>query len=155
MICISIERFLTVVEGPMVLRIAESMGIWLVLMFVGTNLIGLVVRGLLWKAPVIDDESTERVRDLVSGQMAASNKGMTVVAGVLSAAYGYGLWHFGGELLALAGGLVAGARLPDLLWEIRSGRKITEGGAPRGLVYMLAQLAAFGALPVIYLALKE
>ena len=61
---------------------------WFVLGFVGTNLIGLVVRGLLWSPPVLD-APTDRVREILhreNRRMIFGNMAMTLLSIILTGA---------------------------------------------------------------------
>jgi len=47
------------------------------------------------------------------------------------------------------------ARLPDLLWEIKTGVKVTKGNKPEGVGYTLSGLLPFLSLPLIWYSLYQ
>jgi hypothetical protein len=130
---------------------------WFVLGFVGANLIGLVVRGLLWSPPVLD-APTDRARELLhreNRRMTFANMAMTVLSIILTGAYVFALFHFWNINLALAGGILMAARIPDLVWEIRTGDRVTRANRPKGTVYTIATICMWGSLLLIGYSLYE
>lgn len=124
---------------------------WFVLAFVGTTLIGLIVRGLLWSPPVLD-APTDRARELLQREnrrMTSGNMAMTLLGIILTGAYVFALFHFWNINLALAGGILMAARIPDLGWEIRTGNKVTRANRPKGTVYTIATICMWGSLLLI------
>lgn len=120
--------------------IAKAIGAWIILMFVGTNLLGFVVRGLLW-APPSSDGPTDRVRELFaheSRRLGAANITMTIFSAAVTLSYIGALYYFWNIAFAVTAVLAMISRLPDLLWEIRSGKKVTRGNSPHGAVYNAA-----------------
>ncbi len=70
--------------------------------------------------------TTDRVRAVLrreSSRMSLANSPMTFGGVLVTAAYLFALFHFWNTGLALAGGGILVSRLPDLMWEIRAGRK--------------------------------
>ena len=128
---------------------------WVILMLIGTNLTGLVVRGVV--PPPAAREAKNRIANpLVQELMARyrrANVGVTIFFAALGLAYLYALlrlWNIG--VVAAAVMLIL-ARLPDLLWKIHTGHKVTTQLAPKGPGGILATLLSWGALPVLWLAL--
>lgn len=104
---------------------------WVILSVAGTNLLGFVVRGLLWAAPSIDPSNElsddSPVHELLSDftrRMRVRNAFITFISVIATAACLYGLFYFWNILLVVAALMIMGSRLPDLLWEIREGRRI-------------------------------
>ena len=126
-----------------------------ILMLVGTNLIGFVVRGIVW-APPSTDGPTDRVRELLrheSRRVSVANRAMTCFAVLLAVAYLFALFYFWNIWLALAGSLIMVARIPDLLWEIRTGKKATRKNLPKSSVHIVAQAFFWGSIPLIWYSL--
>ena len=125
---------------------------WLIMVLVGTNLIGLIVRGFVWSPPSIKG-TTDRVQDVLhreSSRMSLVNLVMTVGSILITAAYFFALFHFWNIGLALAGGTIMVSRLPDLLWEIRAGRKVTRNDHPKGFVYFFTSILLWASLVLIW-----
>jgi hypothetical protein len=125
---------------------------WFVLMLVGTNLVGFVVRGL-------DEQPIAAAADtpvFLQKEIAKANRtstGMTLFFALLTALYLYLLFRFWSLGVVAAAAMLMLSRLPDLLWELRNGRKITPGDAPRGVIAVLSTVMMWGAFPVLWLAL--
>lgn len=139
------------------LCILKVVVVGLILMLVGTNLIGFIVRGFFWTPPPVDSP-TEGVHELFareSKRMSIANGTITFFSIVLTAAYLFTLFYFWNVLLALAGGLVMASRIPDLIWEIRTGSKVTRRSGPKGLLYIFATIIQWGSFPLIWYALCQ
>lgn len=137
------------------LCILKALLTWAVLVLLGTNLVGLVVRGFVWSAPEIDMPSA-RVRDLVAGEsrrMSAANFTMTLFGILATGAYLFALDRFFGFGLLTAGVIVMASRMPDLLWEVRTGGRVTRQNAPQGILHVVATLLLWSALPLTWYSL--
>lgn len=135
--------------------ILKALAVWVILLLVGTNLLGFVVRGLMWQAPKSDAPGDE-VCDLLAGEVrrhGIANIVMTSTSVLITFGYLAALYHFWNVLLVIAAILAMLTRLPDLLWEIRMGHKVTWQKRQRGPVYELATLGAWVCLPLTWFAL--
>ena len=131
-----------------VLCILKSIAVWFVFMFVGTNLVGFVVRGFL--QPVRVEEGHLR---RLSQRYQAADVTLTLSSAVAMAAYLFALFHFWNIILAVAAALLMIGRVPDLIWEIRTGRKITRRTGPKGFVAVLTTLGPWLSLLLVWYAL--
>lgn len=129
------------------LCIVKTAVAWLLLMVIGANLIGFVVRGFFHAPPAIEAPS-ERVEALFA-QMNRANIAMTLLGIALSAGYLFALFHYWNALLALAGGMLMASRIPDLLWEIKHGKPVGPKSTPKGPLYVAATLVMWGAIPLV------
>jgi hypothetical protein len=139
----------------MMLCILKVIVAWAVLAFVGTNLIGLVVRGSLWSPPTVT-APTERVLELLRGEnrrVGTANTTMTIFGVVATLGYVFALFHYWGVGLTVAGCVMMAARIPDLAWELRTGDRIRRHNAPKTPLYTLATIAMWGTLPLIWYSL--
>jgi hypothetical protein len=130
-----------------------------VLMLVGTNLIGFIVRGIveIWSRPSVD-APTDRVAELLRHEyrrMGVANWAMTSLSILVTAAYLFALFHFWNVWLAVAGVIVMVSRIPDLIWEIRTGDRVTRTRRPKGPVYIVASVFFWGSLLLIWYSLCE
>jgi hypothetical protein len=128
---------------------------WLLLMIVGMNFLGLVVRGLIRtpEAQDLDARITDPAVRAFMTQHKSSNAGFTLFCAVMGMLYLYALSRFWNIGVAAAAVMAMLARLPDLVWEIRTGRKITPESGPKGIPGLLGHLFMWGALPVLWFAL--
>lgn len=127
---------------------------WLVLMLLGTNLIGMIVRGLV--AP-------PRLRDLdadlpawLAGEVKRFERAdaiLTLGSACVGVLYLVALVHFWNVWVAVAAVMFMVSRIPDLLWEIRTGRKVQKDNMPSGGLQRLTPVLDWGALPVLLFAL--
>jgi hypothetical protein len=127
---------------------------WVVLMFVGTNLLGLIVRGLVPNSGM--DELEHEGDPFIQEQVAKykrTNVGMTSFFAVLALIYFYLLFHFWNIGVVAVAATLMGARLPDLLFEIRTGQKVNKWHMPRGPLNVFTTLLDWVALPVLWWAL--
>jgi hypothetical protein len=128
---------------------------WFILGFIGTNLIGLIVRGLVWSPPAIE-APTQRVQEVLmkeSNRLIVANLGITMLSLLFAAGYLFTLYHFWNIWMVVAAAMTMVARIPDLLWEIYNGIPITRQNCPRGAFYVLTSLVLWGALPLIWYSL--
>jgi hypothetical protein len=126
-----------------------------ILMLVGTNLIGLLVRDLFWSPPTIDG-TTDRVHEVLSRETRRLNmaKWVWVLFDILlTTAYLFAIFHFWNIGLAAAGGIIMTARIPDLLFEIRTGNKPTRNNLPKGPVYFVASTMLWGSSLLVWYSL--
>jgi hypothetical protein len=139
-----------------ILCILKAVAAWVILMLVGSNLIGFIVRGLLWAPPPIDlppDSPAHEFLSSESNRMSAGNVVITLISIIIAGAYLFGLFYFWDALLTVAAGLLMASRLPDLLWEIRTGKKVTKHSRPKGAIYTFTTIILWAALPLIWYAL--
>ena len=140
----------------MILCILKAVLVWVIMAFVSMNLFGLVIRGLFWSAPVVDVPVSDELRNLLareSRKLTAGNAIMTFVSIVLAGGFLYSLLYFWNIGLAAAGAILMIWRLPDFLWEIRTGRKLSRGDMPKGLLNIMPVVLLLGALPLIWYSL--
>jgi len=117
----------------MILCILKSVVAYVTLMFVGTNLLGFVMRGFREPLPSVALPPDERLAESFAREtrrMRTSNFVMTFFFLLLTFAYLIALFHFFKIGVVLAACLVMASRLPDLLWEIRTGARATRQNAP-------------------------
>lgn len=122
---------------------------------VGVNLFGFVVRGFFWAAPRVN-APTDRVAQLLnreSRRTGAVNRMMTAFGALAIAAGLFALFWFSGVRLAVATTLIMVSRLPDLLWEIRTGNRVTRHNAPGGSLHTLATVVLVSTLPLVWYSL--
>ncbi len=137
------------------LCILKTIVVWLILAIVGSNIIGFIVRGLVWSPPPSDEggEAIEKILKAESRRMGVVNFGLTLIAILFAAAYLFTLYHFWNIWLVLAGAILMASRVPDLLWEIHSGRKVTTTDAPKSPLHLIATVSMWGTLLVIWYSL--
>jgi hypothetical protein len=139
----------------LLISIVKAIAAWFVLMIIGTNIIGFIVRGLV-EMPAIkkleDDMPT-----VVRGEATAYkrfNRTLTVLFVVIGVAYICVLcwvWNIGVAAAAL---VLMVTRIPDLLREIRTGHKTTFLSMPRGPFDLFLTILDWTMLPLLWFALR-
>jgi hypothetical protein len=78
---------------------------------------------------------------------------MTILAFVCMAVFLIAIRYFLGVGVLLAACAIMASRLPDLLWEISSGERVTRTNAPKGAGYTIGNILFWGALPLLWYSL--
>ncbi|MEO7311099.1 MAG: hypothetical protein ABIX01_11925 [Chitinophagaceae bacterium] len=110
------------------ISILKAVGAYFVLLFVGTNLIGLIVRSFLTKGGGITG----------------------IIFSLIAAGYLYCLYHFFNIGVATAGLVHMITRIPDLLFEIRTGEKVSNTNKPKGPLYITTSILSWLTLPLLW-----
>ena len=137
---------------------------WGIMLIIGINLIGFIVRTLFWSPPKFDiplDMSIDHVQlypvkkafDHEIRRAKFGSKVMALFLLIITAAYLFALYHFWNLGLAVSAGLLMIARLPDLFWELRTGKKVSKSNAPNGAIYILAVFLDILTLPLVWYSL--
>jgi len=126
---------------------------WLTLMIVGTNLIGMLVRGLVLVSNVENqlskaDDTFKKIAGEVYDPKA--ERKVNFIALVLIIIYLIALFYFWNIGVVIVAIMLMAARIPDLLWEIKHGRQSIKNMPAR---YMFTLLIMFATLPVLWYAL--
>lgn len=126
-------------------------------MIVGTNLVGVVVRGLVGEGVYTESKGEHPAISDIRKKLLMSprfNFWLTLISVVVASAYIYGLFRIFNLGVALAAVMLMVGRIPDLLHEIKTGKKTTSGNAPKGLVYVFGVILDWGALPLLWFSLR-
>lgn len=127
-------------------------GAWLFMLFVGLGLINPIVRGLFVRIPTDHgSRDAEEQREFV----AQAGRGLlsSGVFALLACGYLYYLWSNWNWLLALAALLQMLSNIPNLLWEVRYGRRISPRDGPKSWLYQIDYLLILGSWPLVWMAL--
>jgi hypothetical protein len=120
-------------------------------MFLSTNLLGFFVRGFFPPLEIqkLGNNTSEVLQQEIK-KFRSTNKIVNIVAFLLIIGYFYLLSHFWNIGITIVAGLIMIARLPDLLWEIKTGKKITIHSAPKSKLGLISSILLWGALPLLY-----
>ena len=138
----------------MIIQILISVAFFFVLMYLSVNLLGLLVRGL-FSNPEFDrlkQEGDEFIKQEIKKSQRA-DKWTTIIALVLNVAYFYLMFHFWNWGVLAAAIIIMAGRLPDLLWEIKHGKKISPRLMKMNALYYISAFLPWIALPVLYYSL--
>ena len=129
-------------------QILISFAAWLILMFLSTNLLGFLARNTVSKL-IISEESAAGD----NSNAEAAEQSLNPFALVLLLLFLSALFYFGNYALVFAVLMLMAGRLPDLVWEVRQGRKLHLGDMKRTAFPVLSALLVWASLPVIWFGL--
>jgi len=121
----------------------------MLLLLVGTNLIGFITRSLLQTSPknaenFLFDGGISRPTTII----------FTFLIGLFAfLLYLYALYYFWNIGVVIAATMVMLARLPDLFFEIKTGQKITFKAMPKRPIDIVCAIIFWAALPVVWYSL--
>ncbi|HEY4526257.1 MAG TPA: hypothetical protein VJK53_00155, partial [Candidatus Paceibacterota bacterium] len=137
---------------------------WFILMLLTTNLLGLFVRAFFVSDPVLDTidklehekEISKKMEAFLASERKEQNRAnifvnLTILILVLG--FYYLLFYFLNIIAVVAAVMLMAGRLPDLLWEIKHGRKINVRELPKNWVYWTTSLLDWVSLLVFLYAL--
>lgn len=131
------------------LCILKAIAGYFILMFVGTNLLGIVVRGL---RPTFKKDSDGNLVSIVDTSSTGSII-MTILFSIISILYFYVLYHYWNIGIMTAGLILMFTRLPDLLLEMKTGEKISSSNMPKKPIDVMFNILSWLALPLIWYSL--
>ncbi len=137
-----------------VISLVEAAVLWLVFMFIGTNLIGLVVRGVVGEGVPSSTEYREPILRKEAAKLERMNLWLTLISALVIVAYIYTLFRAWNAGVAAAALMLMIARIPDLLYEIKTGKKVGPKNMPKGVISILSTLLMLGALPLIWFSIR-
>lgn len=117
-------------------------------MLIATNLLGLVVRGL-FHAPVKLEIEGKVYHETPKRAVVFAN----IFFLVLNVGFFYSLYYFWNYGVVVAAALIMISRLPDLLYEIKTGIKATSKSRVNGFYDYFFTLLFWSALPVLWYSL--
>jgi hypothetical protein len=138
----------------MIIHILMSVVFFFILMYLSINLLGLFVRGLFPQQELnrVKKESpwfiTGSDKEYISKQ-----KLTTIIALILNIAFFYLLFRIWNIGVVIAAIIIMAGRLPDLLWDIRHGKKTDPKLMEKNALYYISALLPWLALPVLYYSL--
>jgi|WetSurMetagenome_2_1015567.scaffolds.fasta_scaffold1148185_2 hypothetical protein len=136
--------------------ILKTIGFYVAMLFVGANLIGFFIRSLSWRL-----SSTEYIKPEDLGHShetelvrPGSHIMIRLFGFFIITAYLFALFYWGNLLLSIAGLIIMLCRLPDLILEMKTGRKFMFKFRPKGAVYTLSTVALIGVIVLVWFALS-
>jgi len=124
---------------------------WLILMFVGTNLVGFFVRGLVQQKQL--KETVKQVQEIAAHELRRNirvNSVLNFLSGVVCIVYVYLLFRWWGWSVATAGLILMLVRLPDLFFELRTGQKRKAANMPKRPIDIFATILMWLTLPLVW-----
>ena len=129
---------------------------YFILMFTTTNLTGMVVRGFFRNAKLEELKNDDNTHEFIKKEIAKGDMAdnvLTIIFIIISILFLYLLYHYLNIWAVVSALLLIFSRIPDLLWEIRTGRKVTKNDRPKGGIYSLTDLEIWVSLPILWWSL--
>lgn len=122
---------------------------YFILLFAGTNLLGLIVRGII-PTYVKDVDGDLRALPNISS---SKNLLITIAFSTILIVYFFFLYYYWNLGILSAGLILMFTRLPDLLFEMKTGQKINSKIMPQEPIYLFCNILGWLMLPLIYFSL--
>jgi hypothetical protein len=123
---------------------------YFVLMFVETNLIGFIVRQL-FEVGLTDD--LNQLKAVFKSRLRFIDVFVSFFFSIISIAYLFALFYYFNLGVALAGVMLMFTRLPDILFEIKMGQKITFQNMPKNPFDYFCAILQWTAFPLLWYSL--
>lgn len=123
---------------------------WIILLLVGTNLIGFFIRGLVHQSVMRKaNKPLEEIIPNVTRKDNLVDSIINILSGAACIGYLYLLLRRWGWPVAVSGFVLMVSRLPDLFYEMRTSKKVRLGSAPKGLIYTIANVLIWLTVPLV------
>ncbi len=139
-----------------IVHILISIVFYFVLMWLSVNLLGLLVRGLFTN-PELDKLEAETKHDFIKKEIEKSkraDKWLNLIAFLGIIIYLYATFHFWNIGVTVVAIMLMLVRLPDLLWEIKTGQELNRVASalsmPKNALHYITAFFTFAALPALY-----
>jgi len=137
-----------------ILSIIKTIVGYFILLFLTANLLGMVVRGMFGKTSNAEIENYHPLIQKEAIKLNRTNFFITIFFSLLMVLFYYLLFHFGNIGVVLVAAMLMIARLPDLLYEIRTGIKVTSKTGSQGMLKYIILIIDWSALVVLWFALS-
>jgi hypothetical protein len=129
------------------LQVGVTLISWFALMFVSTNLTGLLFRGLFTNAEL---EEIVSDNEILARHHRNSERKTNIIAAMLIFAFLSIIYYFWNAGLVIAVAMLMISRIPDLIWEIKSGKKLELADMKRPKLSLLTTAISWASLPVVW-----
>jgi len=129
--------------------ILKSIFVYFILMLIGTNLLGMAVRGIIPSYKKDNHGNLQLVEVITSSKSIL----ITIFLSLVCILYIYGLFYYWNIGLAVAGIILMLTRIPDLLFEMKTGEKVNFKNMPKRPIDIFCSLLTWGELPLIWYSL--
>jgi hypothetical protein len=118
------------------------------------NLLGFLVRGLVSDPNL--DELKNNNNEFIQNEIATNEKinmRMNIIGFIVTVVFFFILFHFWNIGVVFASIIIMAGRLPDLLNEIKQGKKINQINVKKTALYYISAFLPWLALPLLYYSL--
>jgi len=137
----------------MISHILTPLLFYFILMYFSVNLLGFLVRGLFSNPEIdkLEKEGTDFVKKQIKKNKKVDNL-ININAIILIVIYFYLLFHFWNIGIVIVSLMFMISRFPDLLWEIKNGRKIDKS-TPKNIWFYISPILNIVAFLILYYSL--
>lgn len=138
----------------MIFNILKTLLFYFVLMYLSTNLLGLFIRSIFSNPEL--DRLKQVGHELIKREVEKSQraeKWVNITALIFIIVYFYLLFYFWNIGVVVAAIIIMAGRLPDLLWEIKHGKRVNPQLMGKNALYYLISFLPWLALSVLYFSL--
>ncbi len=138
-----------------IVHILISIVFYFVLMYLSINLLGLLVRGFFTNSDLekLKSEGHDFIKQEIKKSERA-DKWLNVIAFLAIVGYLYATFHFWNMGVTAVALVLMLVRLPDLLWEIKTGQELNRVASalsmPKNALHYIATFLTLAALPALY-----
>jgi hypothetical protein len=139
----------------MIIHILISIIFYFILMYLSINLLGLLVRGFFTNPDLekLKTEGHEFIKQEIKKSERA-DKWLNLIAFLAIIGYLYTTFHFWNIGVTVVAVVLMLVRLPDLLWEIKTGQELNRVASalsmPRNALHYVTTFLTIAALPLLY-----
>ncbi len=121
---------------------------YIILMLLGTNLLGMSIRGLVTSYK----KNEQGGLGVVENVRSTTSILMTTVFILITVVYYYILYTNWNLFMVLAAAMLMFSGLPDVLFEMRTGESVSKQNMPKRPIDIICSIIYWLALPVVWLA---
>lgn len=135
----------------LIIHIVISIVFYFILLYLSVNLLGFFVRGLFTNPDLdkLETEGSDFIKEEILKSKSA-DKWLNIIGLVAIIIYPYLLFHFWNIGVMAVAVILMVVRLPDLLWEIKHGKKIDIKTMPKNTLSYITSFLTWVMLPVLY-----
>ena len=140
----------------MIVQILISIALYFVLMYLSVNLLGLLVRGLFPQKELDRIKKEAPVFITLAGsdkKYIHQQKRTTIIALILNITFFYLLFRIWNIGVVAAAVIIMAGRLPDLLWDIKHGKKTDPKLMKKNALYYVSAFLPWLSFPILYYSL--
>lgn len=135
----------------MIIHILITVVFYFILMYLSVNILGFLVRGF-FSNPELNQFKKEG-NDFIKHEIEKfqrADKWVNITALIILIAYLYALFHFWNIGVMAVALTIMAVRYPELLWEIKHGRKSTKEERSTNFFTSIVGIVIWGMIPVLY-----
>lgn len=135
-----------------VVQLVIAVASWLAIMFVSINLIGIWVGGITKNSKLEEIAASNQV---LTSEVRKSQRMQLVFATTLIISFLGILYYFWNVGLVIAALMLMVSRVPDVIWEIKTGKALALEDMKKPKFFLLATLLSWASMPVVWYSIAK